>query len=160
MESSMEFRKSLHFAIKCTFHFQTDRSLAKEKGTLLSKAVLKTVLLYVMATGYIAAGINHFWHPRFYLRIMPPYLAAPHLLNYASGIIEILLGVLLLVKTTRPFAAWGIAGMLLVFMVVHIYMLRQALHQPGYFISVPTAWLRLFLQPILIVLALWYTKPL
>src|SRR6478672_10976813 len=159
MESGMEFRKSLHFAIKCTFHFQTDRSLAKEKGTLLSKAVLKTVLLYVMAIGYIAAGINHFWHPRFYLRIMPPYLAAPHLLNYASGIIEILLGVLLLVKTTRPFAAWGIAAMLLVFRVVDIYILQPAPPQPNYFISVPQGWRRVALQPVLIVWALGYTKP-
>jgi uncharacterized membrane protein len=77
---------------------------------LLSKAVLKTVLLYVMALGYIAAGINHFWHPRFYLRLMPPYLPAPHGLNYLSGIIEIVLGVLLLAEATRPVAAWCLAG--------------------------------------------------
>src|SRR5689334_12717840 len=76
----------------------------KKKVLYCQNVVLKIVLLYVMAVGYVAAGINHFWHPRFYLRIMPPYLPAPHLLNYASGIIEILLGVLLLVKTTRPFA--------------------------------------------------------
>jgi uncharacterized membrane protein len=121
---------------------------------------LKTVLLYVMALIYIAAGINHFWHPRFYLRLMPPYLPAPQLLNHLSGTMEIVLGVLLLVKTTRLLAAWGIAAMLLVFMVVHVYMLQQALHQPGYFMSVRAAWLRLLLQPVLIAWALWYTRPL
>lgn len=123
-------------------------------------AVLKIVLLYGMALLYIAAGINHFWHPRFYLRIMPPYLPAPQLLNYVSGIIEIVLGVLLLAKATRPLAAWGLAFMLLVFMVVHVYMLQQALHQPDYFMSPRAAWLRLLLQPVLIAWALWYTKPL
>jgi uncharacterized membrane protein len=127
---------------------------------LLLKAVLKTVLLYVMALGYIAAGINHFWHPRFYLRLMPPYLPAPHGLNYLSGIIEMVLGVLLLAEATRPVAAWCLAGLLLLFMLVHIYMLQQALHQPAYFISVRAAWLRLLLQPVLVAWALWYTRPL
>jgi len=123
-------------------------------------AVLKTVLLYVMATLYVAAGINHFWHPRFYLRLMPPYLPAPHLLNLLSGAIEIILGALLLLWPTRPLAAWGVAAMLLVFMLVHVYMLQQALHQPGYFMSVRAAWFRLLLQPLLIAWALWYTTPL
>jgi uncharacterized membrane protein len=127
---------------------------------LLPKAVLKTVLLYVMALGYIAAGINHFWHPRFYLRLMPPYLPAPQGLNYLSGIIEIVLGILLLAEATRPVAAWCLAGLLLLFMLVHIYMLQQALHQTAYFISVQAAWLRLLLQPVLIAWALWYTRPL
>lgn len=113
-----------------------------------------------MATLYMAAGMNHFWHPRFYLRLMPPYLPAPQLLNYLSGVIEIVLGALLLAKTARPLAAWGLALLLLIFMVVHIHMLQQALHQPGYFMSPRAAWLRLLLQPVLIAWALWYTKPL
>lgn len=113
-----------------------------------------------MALGYMAAGINHLWHPRFYLRIMPPYLPAPQELNYLSGGIEILLGVLLMIKYTRPCAAWSLAAMLLLFMLVHVYMLQQALHQPGYFISARAAWARLAFQPVLITWALWYTKPL
>lgn len=112
-----------------------------------------------MATVYIAAGINHFWHPRFYLRLMPPYLPAPQALNYLSGICEIVLGVLLLVKTTRPFAAWALAVLLLLFTLVHVYMLQQALNQPAYFMSPRAAWLRLLLQPVLIAWALWYTRP-
>ncbi len=94
--------------------------------------MLKTILLYLMAVLYIAPGINHFVKPRFYLRIMPPYLPAHELLNYASGIAEILLGCLLLFKTTRTYAAWGIVIMLLVFMVVHVFMLQQALKQNNY----------------------------
>lgn len=121
--------------------------------------MLKIFLLYLMALLYIAAGINHFWHPRFYLRLMPPYLPAPQLLNHASGIVEIVLGILLVTKSTRPFAAWSIAAMLAVFMLIHIYMVQQALRQPGYFMSPAAAWLRLFLQPVLIAWALWYTRP-
>lgn len=113
-----------------------------------------------MALVYVAAGINHFWHPRFYLRLMPPYLSSPQLLNQLSGIAEILLGLLLLTNTTRPFAAWGLAALLLAFMLVHVYMLQEALRRPGYFMSPRAAWLRLLLQPVLIAWALWYTRPL
>ena len=111
-----------------------------------------------MALGYVAAGINHFWHPRFYLRLMPPYLPSPYLLNHLSGIAEISLGLLLLLKTTRPVAAWLLAAMLVVFTLVHVYMLQQALRQPHYFVSPLAAWLRLLLQPLLIAWALWYAK--
>lgn len=110
-----------------------------------------------MALIYIAAGFNHFRNPRFYLRLMPPYLPAPQLLNQISGVAEIVLGVLLLVKSTRPVAAWAVAAMLAVFMLVHIHMLQQSLLQPGYFMSPTAAWLRLALQPALIAWALWYT---
>jgi len=110
-----------------------------------------------MAFLYIAAGINHFIKPRFYLRIMPTYLPAHEMLNYASGIAEIILGSLLLFKTTRIYAAWGIAIMLMAFMVVHIFMLQQALKQENYLITPTAAWTRLGLQFILIAWALWYT---
>src|SRR5689334_12717839 len=64
MESSMEFRKSLHFAIKCTFHFQTDRSLAKEKGTLLPKCGVENCV--TVRNGCWLCGRRH-----------QPFLASP-----------------------------------------------------------------------------------
>ncbi len=73
-----------------------------------------------MAVLYIAAGINHFWHPETYLKIMPPYLPFPHLLNYISGFAEILFGCMLFFKSTRRLAAWGLAIMLILFFSVHI----------------------------------------
>jgi uncharacterized membrane protein len=111
-----------------------------------------------MALLYIAAGINHFVKPRFYLRIIPPYLPAHELLNYVSGIAEIILGCLLLFKTTRIYAAWGIAIMLLAFMVVHVFMLQQAIKQESYLITPAAAWIRLALQFVLIAWAIWYTS--
>jgi len=112
-----------------------------------------------MAFLYIAAGINHFIKPRFYLRIMPTYLPAHEMLNYASGIAEIVLGIFLLFKTTRPYAAWGIVLMLVVFMIVHVFMLQQALKQENYLITPTAAWIRLALQFVLIAWAIWYTRP-
>ena len=111
-----------------------------------------------MAFLYIAAGINHFVKPQFYLRIIPTYLPAHELLNFASGISEIILGILLFFKTTRSYAAWGIAIMLLVFMIVHVFMLQQALNQENYLITLAAAWIRLALQFLLIAWAMWYTR--
>ena len=120
--------------------------------------MLKTALLFLMAFICIAAGINHFWHPQTYLRIMPPYFPYPQFLNYAAGIAEILLGLLLFFSATRKVAAWCIAALLILFFTVHIYMLQQALHTEDYFVSPAMAWLRLALQPVLIAWALWYRK--
>jgi len=78
--------------------------------------------LYVMAAFYGAAGVNHFLSPGFYLKVMPPYLPAPELLNAASGVIEIVLAVALLFGRTRRLAAWGIIALLVAIFPVHVYM--------------------------------------
>lgn len=111
-----------------------------------------------MATLYIVAGINHFWHQQTYLRIMPLYFPAPELLNQIAGTTEIVLGIMLFFKRTQKIAAWAIALMLVLFFTVHIHMLQQAYRNDNYLISIRAAWLRLALQPVLILWALWYRK--
>ena len=56
---------------------------------------------------FIFAGMLHFVRPEFYLKIMPPYLPWHRELVFLSGVIEIVLGVLLLIPTTSTIAAWG-----------------------------------------------------
>ena len=112
--------------------------------------------MYLMALLYVAAGINHFWHPKFYIRIMPPYLPAPLALNYLSGAIEIALGLLLCIKPFQKAAALGIAILLVLFISVHIYMLQASLKSHPYAVPVSLAIARLALQPLLILWALWY----
>lgn len=118
----------------------------------------KTISRYLMATLYIVAGINHFWHQQTYLRIMPPYFPAPELLNHIAGTAEIVLGIMLFFKRTQKIAAWAIALMLVLFFTVHGHMLQQAYRNDNYLISIRAAWLRLALQPVLILWALWYRK--
>jgi len=108
---------------------------------------------------YVAAGINHFVHPQFYIQIMPPYLPAAAALVAISGVVEIVLGLLLLPVRTRRWAAYGIALMLVAFLPVHIYMLQPSYRElhPG--ITPLLAWLRLLLQPVLILWVLTQTRP-
>ncbi|KPM31760.1 Hypothetical protein I595_2255 [Croceitalea dokdonensis DOKDO 023] len=79
--------------------------------------------LYTMAAMYIFAGFMHFIKPKAYLRIMPRYLPNPKALVFWSGVAEILLGIGLCFSLTKNVAIWGIIAMLLVFLLVHFYML-------------------------------------
>ncbi len=119
---------------------------------------LKLVLCYLMGAAYIAAGINHFLKPGFYLNIMPAYLPWHESLVALSGVAEILLGALLFIPRYRSLAAWGIVAMLIVFLMVHIEMIRTAEKYPK--ITPMFLWIRLVLQAPLILWAYWYTHPL
>ena len=75
-----------------------------------------------MAAAYVAAGFNHFWHPQTYLAIMPPWLPAPNTFVLVSGICEIVLGLLLIPRFSRRWAAWGIILLLIVVFPANIQM--------------------------------------
>ncbi len=113
--------------------------------------------LYVMAGMYIVAGLAHFVFPKAYLRIMPPYLPNHKLLVFLSGVAEILLGIGLCFPDTREISIYGIILMLLVFLIVHFYMLSGEKASAG----IPK-WiliLRIPLQFGLMYWAYWYLLP-
>ena len=58
----------------------------------------KLVMKYLLAVLFIVAGINHFAHPTFYLKMMPPYLPWHLALVYISGVAEIVLGALVWIR--------------------------------------------------------------
>ena len=118
---------------------------------------LKFALKILMAAFYIFAGVKHFRDPAFYLRMMPPYLPAPEVLNYVSGAAEILLGALLLVPAWSRWAALGLIALLI---AVFPANLQMALH-PEQFAEFPRwgLYLRLPMQLVLILWAYWYTRP-
>ena len=117
---------------------------------------MRGFLLYLMAFLYVAAGLNHFLNPRMYLRIMPPWLPAHQFLVLASGVAEILLGILLLFRTTQVFAAWGLIVLLIAVFPANIQMwlnYRAANH--------PYTWVALLRLPLQLLLIAWayaYTR--
>lgn len=90
---------------------------------LISTKMNSSWLLYVMPLMYVVAGTMHFIKPKAYMRIMPRYLPNPKLLVYLSGIAEIVLGIALCIPALEVYAVYGIIAMLLVFLLVHFYML-------------------------------------
>jgi uncharacterized membrane protein len=107
---------------------------------------------------YLSAGVNHFVHPLFYEVIIPFYIPAHKELVIITGVIEIILALLLLFRLTRKGASILIALMLIAFLPVHIFMLQQSYFHANYQISSAMAWLRLLLQPLLIIWVLWQGK--
>lgn len=79
--------------------------------------------LYLMAAMYIFAGLMHFIKPKAYLRIMPRYLPNHKALVFWSGVAEVILGLALCFSPTKNYAIYGIVLMLLIFLLVHFYML-------------------------------------
>lgn len=122
--------------------------------------LLKKISLVVLVIGYLAAGANHFRLPETYFRIIPVYIPFPKFVNYAAGFFELLFGFLLIFKTTRILASWGIILLLILFIPVHVDMVLRAPFYLGQLYVTPViAWLRLVvLQPLLILWAWWYIK--
>ncbi|MBW4653183.1 MAG: DoxX family protein [Kaiparowitsia implicata GSE-PSE-MK54-09C] len=113
------------------------------------------ILKYLLALFFIAAGINHFVNPEFYVRIMPPYLPWHLPLVYLSGAAEIGLGALLLIPQYRAIAAWGLIALLIAVFPANLHMALNPELFPT--ISPVVLWLRLPLQGVLIAWAYRYT---
>jgi len=121
-------------------------------------STLKKISLVLLIIGYVAAGINHFRIPQFYIGIIPAYMPFPNILNTLAGVLEIAGGLGLIFKSTRQFAAWGIVLLLIAFIPVHTAMLSGHTQLNGAHVQPVWAWVRLFFQPVLIVWAWWYTR--
>ncbi|KQM67345.1 hypothetical protein ASE74_07750 [Pedobacter sp. Leaf216] len=90
---------------------------------------------------------------------MPKWLPVPGFLIYFSGILEIILGVLLLFSGTRKLAALLIILMLIAFLPAHIYMIQLAPFKLGKILVTPfIAWLRLPVQLLFVGWAWYYYK--
>jgi uncharacterized membrane protein len=109
----------------------------------------------VFAALFIIAGVGHFIATDFFLKIMPPYLPFHLTLVLVSGVIEIVLGILLLVPSYSRLAAWGIMALLIAVFPANIHVYT---HQEFF----PLPWLvhllRLPLQGVLIIWAFVYTR--
>jgi uncharacterized membrane protein len=87
--------------------------------------------LVVFCLLYVLAGLNHFVHPAFYLKLMPAYFPIPLQLIYISGLAECLVGILIIFQKTRLFAAWITILLLFVFLSVHMQMIISQYHELG-----------------------------
>ena len=109
----------------------------------------------VFAFAFIAAGITHFVMPGFYLKIMPPYIPFHQFCVAFSGLIEVLLGILLLIPRTRKLAGWGLIALLIAVFPANIYVYQ---HQDEFPLPAFVHLLRLPLQGVLIAWAYVYAR--
>ena len=87
---------------------------------------------------------------------MPPYLPAHLFLIYLSGVLEIVLGVMLLMPKFSQLAAWGLIALLIAVFPANVYMAMNAGIFPQF--SQTALYLRLPLQIVLIAWTFWFTR--
>ena len=122
----------------------------------LSRA--QKIALVIAAAFYIASGANHFIHPEFYLRIMPPYIPAHAAMVKISGYFEILGGIGLLSPRTRRPAAWGLVALLIAVFPANLYMATNPVEAGAAAMAPALRWGRLPLQIFFIWWVLWCTR--
>ena len=105
---------------------------------------------------FVLAGVNHFVSPRFYLRIMPPWLPAHEAVNVVSGAAEILGGAAVMSRSARlrRLGGWFSIATLVAVFPANLHMAQH----PEDFPEVPggaaTLYARLPLQAVFIAWAL------
>jgi uncharacterized membrane protein len=121
--------------------------------------IIKLVLKWLFAAFLVLAGVQHFRDEAFFLKIMPDYIPVqlhrPAVL--VSGVVEIVLGVLLVIPRTSRLAAWGIILLLIAVFPANIYAFQHSEEIFG--ISKAQHLIRLPLQAVMIALAYWFTRP-
>ena len=122
--------------------------------------ILHKLGILIMAIFYINVGVKHFIDPEWFLYIIPPYLKFIGLeLVYISGVLEILLGTLLLFPKYRKISAYGIILLLIAVYPANIYLALN--EEPQQLIEVSSfmaSWVRLPLQFVLIGIAYIHSK--
>ncbi len=85
------------------------------------KTLSLTILRYILAVFIIYAGIQHFLKPDFYTPFVPNFLPFTKFFILISGVVEILLGILLMLNgKLGKYGALGIFLLMIVFLPIHI----------------------------------------
>ena len=82
--------------------------------------LMAKVFTILLALIFIAGGLGHFFVPDVYRPFFPEWVPFPYLVIYASGVVEILVGVAMFIPQYRKWGALGILILLILFLPLHI----------------------------------------
>ena len=103
----------------------------------------------------IYAGAQHFINVDFFNGFIPDFLVYKTFIIYASGVVEVMLGILLLIPQYKRTAASGIFVLMICFLPIHVWDVFSETPAIG---SHEAALIRLPIQILLIALAYKFTK--
>ena len=106
---------------------------------------------WLLAAGFVGAGVLHIVATDAYLAAMPPYVPAPRAMIWLSGVAEIAGGAGLLWPSAavRRVAGWGLTLLLVAVYPANVHMALEGVGGPAW-----ALWARLPLQGVLIAWAL------
>jgi Predicted membrane protein len=115
------------------------------------KQIFWNVIKIILALFIIYGGVQHFVKANFYIPFVPSFLPYPMAIIYVSGIIEIVLGVVLLLsKKYAKLGALGVLVLMILFLPIHIWDVFSETPAIG---SHDASLIRLPIQFVLIALA-------
>lgn len=117
--------------------------------------LMRIAMRWLAAAFFVLAGLNHFRHPTFYDRIVPPMFPAPRALVTVSGVCEIAGGLGLLARRLRVAAGWGLLALLVAVFPANVYMAMHPEVIPELRVPAWLLWLRLPIQPLLMAWVRW-----
>ncbi|PHR69903.1 MAG: DoxX family protein [Arcobacter sp.] len=120
------------------------------------KNIAYLVFRVLLGVLFLFGGYAHFTKTEFYLNAMPSYLPLHEIVVYGSGVIEMLLGLLIIIPKTSQKAAFSIILLLIAIFPVNINMYLN--HQDFEGMSETFLLIRLPIQLVLIAWAYVYTK--
>ena len=121
---------------------------------------MKKVLRLLLIAFYAFAGSYHFISPDFYSGLIPDYLPFHTFINYASGVLEIILAIGVALPKYRSAAGKGIVLLLILFIPSHIYFIQiGSCVEDGLCVAPWIAWIRLLIIHPLLMLWAWSVVP-
>ncbi len=111
-----------------------------------------------LAAVLLVAGIGHFVAADEFLAQVPPWMPAPQAVVAVSGVVELGLGLALILTRQRhlPVVGWIVAAFFVVIFPGNIWQFIEGRSAFG-LDSDAARFVRLFMQPVLVVWALWST---
>jgi len=83
--------------------------------------VFWTVVRILFALFMVYAGVQHFVKPDFYIPFVPSFLPFTKAIIYVSGLIEVILGLMLIIPKYIKIGALGIMFLMLLFLPIHVW---------------------------------------
>jgi uncharacterized membrane protein len=99
---------------------------------------------------FVIASLPHFFSPRAYLPMMPPFVPSPLAMIYVSGVAELAGGIGLLIPRTARLAAWGLVAMLIAIFPANLHVAWTGTNAAGLPSSPWYTWSRLPFQIVFI----------
>ena len=119
--------------------------------------MITTLARLVLGVFLLIAGFGHFIGTQEFTAQVPPWMPAPEFVVYASGVVEIVLGLsLIVIRRHRAVVGWIVAAFFIVIFPGNIWQFIEGRDAFGLDSDVARA-IRLLFQPVLVVWALWCT---
>ena len=115
----------------------------------------KNIVGCLLGLPFIWIGIQHFVNPKAFNEIVPRYLAAPSFWTFASGGLEGVLGLGLMIPVTRRISARLLVALVGVMSLANLNMSLNDIPFNGNLLSATGHAIRLIIQIFLLAVLLW-----